>query len=48
MIEPSLAEVQSSLEMDAEDRVFNMASISIMMKDGCISEDLPEYINFKR
>jgi len=34
--------------MDAEDKVFNMASISIMMKDGSITEDLPEYINFKR
>jgi hypothetical protein len=33
-MEPSLAEVQSSLEMDNEERVFNMGSISIMMKDG--------------
>ena len=34
LMEPSLAEVQSSLEMDNEERVFNMGSISIMMKDG--------------
>jgi len=46
--EPSLAEVQSSLEMDNEDKVFNMASISIMMKDGSIDEEMPDYINFKR